>query len=200
MMSMQRMQMVMGCQVLLVLLMGAYVWSRQIPDEYDLRRLYSLAYKRYPAYDFGLGKRSEDPASYEDTGYAPSYALDGAYANQGGLMDKRASPSGMYSFGLGKRNQKFYGFGLGKRLEQAWRGVVQPSMFPSYRQERRSKIYSFGLGKRQSPDFQEDDYEFPAGVAGAASNSADKRSQARQFSFGLGKRDTDSSDHVKSTS
>jgi len=64
------------------------------------------------------------------------------------------------------------------------------------RQERRSKIYSFGLGKRQSTDLQEDDYEFPA----AASANSDKRSSQRQFSFGLGKRDTEASDHVKSTS
>lgn len=133
-MSMQRMQIILGWQVLILLLVGSYVWSRQIPDENDLRRLYSYAYKRYPAYDFGLGKRSlEEPASYEDTGYAPSsYSLDNYNS-----PDKRApSPQGMYSFGLGKRNQqRYYGFGLGKRLEQAWRGVVQPSsaLFPSYR-------------------------------------------------------------------
>ncbi|CAL8079490.1 unnamed protein product [Orchesella dallaii] len=194
-MFMQKMQSVLGWQVLILLCVGSYVWSKQLPDDYDLRRLYSYAYKRYPSYDFGLGKRSlEEPASYEDTGYP--YPLD-AYNNY--AMDKRAAPSGMYSFGLGKRNQRVYGFGLGKRLEQAWKGANAPStaMFPTYRQERRSKIYSFGLGKRQSADLQEDDYEFPA----AASANSDKRSsQARQFSFGLGKRDTESSDHVKSTS
>lgn len=142
MMSLQRMQIFFGLQVLILVCLGSYVWSRQIPDDYDLRRLYSYAYKRYPSYDFGLGKRSlEEAASYEDTGYP--YPLDAYYnnaltMNSNSGLDKRAPPSNMYSFGLGKRNQqRYYGFGLGKRLEQGWSRGMGPSsaLFPSNRWE-----------------------------------------------------------------
>lgn len=114
--------------MLVLVVVGSYAWSRQLPEDYDMmRRLYAHGsqLKRVPAYSFGLGKRAlEDDPSYEETS-SGSELYD--------LADKRAAASSMYSFGLGKRNRANYGFGLGKRLEGPWRPSQEFMSMPSYR-------------------------------------------------------------------
>ena len=131
---MQRIGGLLGSQVLVLIFVGSYAWSRQANggDDYDSmkRLMYSYGvspYKRLPSYDFGLGKRSfEEPSSYEDLSAPGSIPTGADFYN---LMEKKA-PGKSYSFGLGKRNRA-YGFGLGKRLEQAWKSAA--SLAPAYR-------------------------------------------------------------------
>jgi len=134
---MQRIGSLLGYQVLVLIFVGCYAWARQSTggDDYDsVKRLmasygYGVSpYKRLPSYEFGLGKRSfEEPSSYEDNS-----APDSIYT----LLEKKANPSKLYSFGLGKRNRA-YGFGLGKRLEQAWKANAASSLTPAYRYSQR---------------------------------------------------------------
>jgi len=110
-------------QVILLLFLGSYAWARQLSDNYEMMRLlYSHPgyYKRLPSYDFGLGKRSLEDSSYEETSPVESSAL----------MDKDSTGIIYPSFGPGKRNRA-YGFGLGKRLmDNDWK---QASMTPTFR-------------------------------------------------------------------
>jgi hypothetical protein len=68
----------------------------------DKRAYYVSEYKRLPVYNFGLGKRSPEPAANR-------------YYAFGLGKRERGAGSRQYSFGLGKRPNNLYSFGLGKR-------------------------------------------------------------------------------------
>lgn len=68
----------------------------------EKRAYYVSEYKRLPVYNFGLGKRSPEPAANR-------------YYAFGLGKRERGAGSRQYSFGLGKRPNNLYSFGLGKR-------------------------------------------------------------------------------------
>jgi hypothetical protein len=133
-------------QVILLLFLGSYVWAHQLSDNYEMMRLlYSHPgyFKRLPSYDFGLGKRSFEDSSYEETSPAESPSA---------LMDKDSTAAGIvYPFGPGKRNRA-YGFGLGKRLmENDWKLA---SMTPTFRFAFLSSYLVFSLISSESSSFR----------------------------------------------
>lgn len=179
--------------------------------------------KRAKMYSFGLGKRSDD----DEEDVYDSYLDDGEQVPETEMYDDDAMQTAekrqqkMYSFGLGKR--PLYDFGLGKRGNKQYSfGLGKRERLYSFGLGKRGKqMYGFGLGKRNGEGYNLDKREVDANELreveegqdmqnttvlldsheemGHGSHKTAKRSP-RQYSFGLGKRESDDETSVGSFS